>query len=568
MNWIKTQWNRFRKWLWLLIIPVALASGIGEGVKDIPAITLENGRVIEFPYTDSLDNETIHIYTDRSHYDQNVTQAEVYFAIIVNKKQEIDFSVLLDGEVSDFEWLTLRTRTIETPIYEKTCSMVATTTATSTEPIEYEVCTSELVRTDISYEDYYSPDSRVFTEKQEDKKKYEITENLKKGVHYGRFIIPIEKGTDNEEFWLMAVDEDGKVSILDPWFSSSWTYRKKIEIDSSKVTATQSSFPVYVDLSDMGSNFFDNAKADGCDIRIVESDDTTETAFELVSYATTTSTGELHFMADSLSSSATTTFYMYYGNSGASCYAVDATYGSQNVWSDYDAVYHLTSLVDSTGNGINLTNKNSVVFQAGKIGNCSNSGTDNDTASDAQTKALWNTNNPPLSGGLSGSYTVQYWSYYNDKDGDYNWCIEDGGANDRGIRSVNEVWSPANSTPLSLGTINTGIWYFHHLVKDSSNLETFLNGYSADTGTYVDALTTTRDGFVLHAVDGNNPRVGANIRFDEWRARKSVLPSTWITTENNNQSSPSTFYAIATQETESAEDEAVTPPALPHYWDI
>ncbi|MCK5017617.1 MAG: hypothetical protein KAS32_11175, partial [Candidatus Peribacteraceae bacterium] len=254
-----------------------------------------------------------------------------------------------------------------------------------------------------------------------------------------------------------------------PWFSSSWTYRKKIEIDSSKVTATQSSFPVYVDLSDMGSNFFDNAKADGCDIRIVESDDTTETAFELVSYATTTSTGELHFMADSLSSSATTTFYMYYGNSGASCYAVDATYGSQNVWSDYDAVYHLTSLVDSTGNGINLTNKNSVVFQAGKIGNCSNSGTDNDTASDAQTKALWNTNNPPLSGGLSGSYTVQYWSYYNDKDGDYNWCIEDGGANDRGIRSVNEVWSPANSTPLSLGTINTGIWYFHHLVKDSSN---------------------------------------------------------------------------------------------------
>ncbi|GAG31726.1 unnamed protein product, partial [marine sediment metagenome] len=89
--------------------------------------------------------------------------------------------------------------------------------------------------------------------------------------------------------------------------------------------------------------------------------------------------GELHFRADSLSSSSNTNFYIYYGNSGASDYAVTATYGRNNVWSNsYAAVWHLEEevggtgtsnlYVDSTGNGYDGDDQVTATGQTGKLG--------------------------------------------------------------------------------------------------------------------------------------------------------------------------------------------------------
>jgi hypothetical protein len=68
-------------------------------------------------------------------------------------------------------------------------------------------------------------------------------------------------------------------------------------------------FPVYVDLSDLPAGFHTNCnQTDARDIRVTRSDGVTECAREVVSYDSTNDKGELHFKANSISSSADTDF--------------------------------------------------------------------------------------------------------------------------------------------------------------------------------------------------------------------------------------------------------------------
>ena len=133
--------------------------------------------------------------------------------------------------------------------------------------------------------------------------------------------------------------------IIDPtpaWFNTNWMLRVNITIQSSQITSTLTNFPVYVNLSDLGASFFSNSNTDCTDLRVTESDGTTETAREVVFCDTAADTGELHFLADSLSSSVDTVFWIYYNNSAAIEPAADSTFGSQNVWNiGYIALYHL-----------------------------------------------------------------------------------------------------------------------------------------------------------------------------------------------------------------------------------
>ena len=125
------------------------------------------------------------------------------------------------------------------------------------------------------------------------------------------------------------------------WYNENWNYRKKITINYTKVEETLTNFPVYVDLSLLGNDFFSNVRADGGDIRITKGDGVTELAREIVEINTTAKIGELHFIADEISDEQNTEFYIYYGNSEAEDYEPDDDYGSQNVWdSDYIGVWH------------------------------------------------------------------------------------------------------------------------------------------------------------------------------------------------------------------------------------
>ena len=64
------------------------------------------------------------------------------------------------------------------------------------------------------------------------------------------------------------------------WYDSSWQYRKKITIDHTKVSADQTNFPVYVDLSS-DPDLAAHAQADGEDILFTGSDGVTKLDHDL-----------------------------------------------------------------------------------------------------------------------------------------------------------------------------------------------------------------------------------------------------------------------------------------------
>ncbi len=111
--------------------------------------------------------------------------------------------------------------------------------------------------------------------------------------------------------------------------------------------------PVYLDLSNLGPQFFSGVKSDGGDIRVTTSNGVTEVAREVVSTDTTGETGEVHFLGTSISASSDTDFYVYYGNSAESDYATTATYGRNVVWSSagYVGVWHLEEVCNDGASG-------------------------------------------------------------------------------------------------------------------------------------------------------------------------------------------------------------------------
>src|SRR3990167_5201660 len=127
------------------------------------------------------------------------------------------------------------------------------------------------------------------------------------------------------------------------WYNVSWDYRVKITVQNGKVDADVTDFPVYVNINNLPAGFHTNVnQTDARDIRVTKSDGTTELPREVVFYTAASDTGELHFKADSVANATDTDFYIYYGNAGASDYAISDTYGANNVWdSNHKMVLHL-----------------------------------------------------------------------------------------------------------------------------------------------------------------------------------------------------------------------------------
>jgi len=126
------------------------------------------------------------------------------------------------------------------------------------------------------------------------------------------------------------------------WYDDDWSGRVAITVDDAYVDEDLSNFPLFVDLADMSSSFWSSVNSDAGDIRVTLSDGTTEVPREVINASTTAETGELFFRATSISASADTVFYVYFGNSSASDYSPSATYGSENVWTNgYDSVLHM-----------------------------------------------------------------------------------------------------------------------------------------------------------------------------------------------------------------------------------
>jgi hypothetical protein len=133
---------------------------------------------------------------------------------------------------------------------------------------------------------------------------------------------------------------------------TGWSHRRQLTVNGGLVSEALTDFPLVVKLD---SSFFDfnNAKTNGEDVRFTSSDGTTLLKYEIERWNKTAGKAELWVKLPSISSGGNTTFYIYYGNAGASD-AQDPT----NVWdSNFMMVQHLEepsgTVTDSTSHGNN-----------------------------------------------------------------------------------------------------------------------------------------------------------------------------------------------------------------------
>jgi hypothetical protein len=348
-------------------------------------------------------------------------------------------------------------------------------------------------------------------------------------------------------FWVPLPKEKALADGED-WYNPSWSKRIKITIDADKVDSDLTDFPVYVDLNDLGSDFFTHVKADGGDIRVTKADGTTEVPREVVVIDTGADTGELHFKADgTLSASVDTEFYIYYGNSGASDYATDATYGAENVWTEYLGVWHLDEAVNTntdgyknsasdnhhgTGVSMALTEDDAVL---GK-------GQEFDGVSDYIDMGT------SLNGLFGKSITLTQWV----RGGEYGTFYA---ANTNGSSYSFGMYKSAMTGLPYFYTGNGGVagsptvmpagWNYLAGTADGSTVRVFVNG--------VEKASSGNTSNIAQSYSFNLMRGWANNRnsgeVDEVRIASSDLGSDWISAEYANQSSPDTFYEVGEQET-------------------
>ncbi|MFA6190248.1 MAG: DUF2341 domain-containing protein [Candidatus Staskawiczbacteria bacterium] len=331
------------------------------------------------------------------------------------------------------------------------------------------------------------------------------------------------------------------ITALD-WYNNSWTYRKKITIDKTKVPNTnQTNFPVLVSLTGLS-----NINTNGTDIRFTSSDGTTELAREVESYADGTLVAWVKVPV--LSTSVDTDIYMYYGNSGATEPDADSTYGAQKVWDDggdnnFKGVWHLsdpTNPTDSTSNNNDGTN-HGVTATLGKV---DGSGSFNGISYADITSLTLNLSGSDFSASVwvkqnGTSYAVSQSHAVSPYASDWFIVSNVGGA--QGIFWMRSVMLG------NIATINDNNW--HHLTMvwsvSAAKYIGYVDGASIGQSTAVTAYGGVGSVKIGARGDGTSPYYGG---IDEIRVSSIARSADWIATEYNNQSAPASFYAVATEE--------------------
>lgn len=132
-------------------------------------------------------------------------------------------------------------------------------------------------------------------------------------------------------------------------------YRIAITIPDASISATLTSFPVYLDLSTLPSDFWTHLEHDdGGDIRI-KNGDGSGVPFDLFQIARAQQSGHL-FFKKTLTNGGDTVVYIHYGDASLDLLPATDTYGRNAVWSDYHRVHLFGGgFVDRTGSGSDLT---------------------------------------------------------------------------------------------------------------------------------------------------------------------------------------------------------------------
>ncbi|RLJ04034.1 MAG: hypothetical protein DRP08_02550, partial [Candidatus Aenigmatarchaeota archaeon] len=390
----------------------------------------------------------------------------------------------------------------------------------------------------------------------------------------GEIVIPGVPSGDVTSWKLPVIDKDltappGAPSdgdryiigagVAGDWYSAggTWKYRQKITIDKDKVPSNQTYFPATVIIDSATNDIFGHAISDGYDILFTSSDKTTKLDHELEYYDDSVGSkyAELHVRIPTLSSSADTDIYMYYGNA-----AVGSDPSLASTWdANFLFVQHLSDLTTSTtkdsvtaANNMTKGAVNNPLEVDGKIGKVQSCDGINDYIKTA---------NNFLSG--PSEITVSGWIKKESGGHTYETALHKGSANTIGssdywlgvdISDYLCVTIGGNQVGWAAGKTSTiavyGTWYHLAAVWDGSDVDVYLDGAFNKTyalGSYGDLNADTRIG---SSADGTNYMFKGEV--DEIRISDSVRSADWIATQYNNQNSPSTFMSFAGEEAPSA----------------
>lgn len=309
---------------------------------------------------------------------------------------------------------------------------------------------------------------------------------------------------------------------------------KTATVNAADVPATQTDFPVYVDLSRLGITTLAEAQS----VRVyADSAKTTEWARELVSAT------EMHVKVPSLTS--TTAIYVDWDGTSAD-YAVTDTYGRNAVWSDYRAVYHFeNNATDSTGtHGSGTVTNGSYSTTYGKLNGqgISLTGSGGSQVSTTVTP----TDRTALS--ISG------WAYYNsasDPTGANNiwatWNFPTIGSDH------NCYFGPSSGTNWRMGdaqnitfTLPKQTWFHWAWINGGDEpKDAYFNGAFDETCTNAGGNDQPDHDNLHIGAQGNGGENWLGY-LDEFRVRQSELSANWITTEYNNQSDEAGFWGTWT----------------------
>jgi thermitase len=327
------------------------------------------------------------------------------------------------------------------------------------------------------------------------------------------------------------------------WYTS-WSNRKPITILHGEVSggASLTNFPVLISLAS-DANLAQLAQASGNDILFTGSDGVTKLSHQIESY--TASSGRLvaWVQVPSVSSTADTMIYMYYGNPSAANQQQAA-----QVWdSNYLGVWHFpngTTLnaSDSTANADNGTIHGATATTGQIDGGASFNGTSNSISI------------PGASG--TGTYTISMWVNDSSTSGMAFGTFGSGSGSEGSHLIIYPVNNQAGFydssgggfTYLGSGLSSGVMRYMVYVMSVASGTVTiYNNGISLGTGSYnnvgsLDAAYTQ----IGADYDGASSFFGGII--DEFRISSIVRSPGWIATEYNNQNSPSAFVSVGAQQ--------------------
>ena len=341
-----------------------------------------------------------------------------------------------------------------------------------------------------------------------------------------------------------------------------------ITIQSAKVAGDLTDYVVYVDLKDLGVPFWDTVANGGGDIRVYKDDGVTELPREVVFCDTATKTGELHFKYTGTLSSSSDTIVKIHADGVSSDYAPSATYGRNNVWtSNFLAVWHLgetfssdSTATDSTGNGRNFTINNTPSNAGGKLSgdtlslNGVNEYLEYNDSSDVFavqpiTVSFWfkphsvgTSIEDLISKGLSAVDRTKFswqFAYNRATTDDIRFLVSDSSD----ISQISTTSNLVNTWELIHGTVNASNQ--SELFNNATSIGTDNTTSSINTNPTVKVLSLGRSGGSGNYFDGD---------VDEIRIRSTVSSSDWVSTEYNNQNSPSTFYTVGSEEAQPTAD--------------